>query len=215
MQKEKIHAITGVIHCVSGLRVGGSDGLLEIGATELTCIKNPTNSQPYIPGSSIKGKLRSEMECKKGINGPEPCGCGKESCLICRVFGPHKNTHYAFGPPRLIVRDAQPSAAIICEIKTENIINRKTGAAEHPRSMERVPAGTKFDFKLSIQEWDIDKTCSYPPTGGGETGGKALIEFIKDAMRLVQATGIGSGITRGSGEIKFESLKLNGADFTL
>lgn len=58
MRKTGYHEITGVIHCLSGLRVGGSDELLQIGGTDLTCIKHPVTLRPYIPGSSIKGRMR-------------------------------------------------------------------------------------------------------------------------------------------------------------
>ena len=66
MKKTGYHEITGVIHCLSGLRVGGSDELLQIGGTDLTCIKHPVTLKAYIPGSSIKGKMRSEQEQKLG-----------------------------------------------------------------------------------------------------------------------------------------------------
>jgi CRISPR-associated protein Csm3 len=220
MRKIAFHTISGMIRCVSGLRVGGSDELLQAGAADLSCIKNPVTLQPYIPGSSLKGRLRSEMEFKlekysldRDSKPTEPCGCGREDCLICRIFGAHKNTRYQYGPSRLIPRDAQPSAGqtIIYEIKTESANNRQTGAAHDPRKLERVPAGTTFDFKFSLQEWNIDAACSYDNKNGAE----AMTSFLIEAMRLVEATGIGSGIGRGSGEIRFEHLELNGVGFSL
>ena len=220
MKKIAFHTISGVIRCVSGLRVGGSDELLEAGAADLTCIKHPVTLQPFIPGSSLKGRLRSEMEFKLGKYGldrdhrpTEPCGCGQNDCLICRIFGPHKNTRHQLGPSRLISRDAQPSPnqVIAYENKTESANNRQTGANHDPRKMERVAAGTEFDFRLTIQEWDSDSICSY----NGNTAGLALVEFIKVAMRAVENTGIGSGVGRGSGEVQFKHLKLGGNDFTL
>ena len=66
MKKIEQKNIIGRIYLKSGLRVGGSDELLQIGATDLTCIKHPVTFEPYIPGSSIKGKLRSELEKKEG-----------------------------------------------------------------------------------------------------------------------------------------------------
>lgn len=214
MKKIAQHEITGTIVNVSGLRVGGSDDLLQIGGTDLTVIKHPVTFQPYIPGSSLKGKLRSELEKrlgKFGGNGNEPCGCGQEDCLVCRVFGPHKKSDYRYGPTRIIVRDCPVTGEFALEHKTENVINRRTGLAEHPRTIERAAAGAKWNMRLAIQEWDIDAQCRY----NQHTGGNALMEFVLDGLRAVVATGIGSGISRGHGEIKIEDLKVDGQPRTL
>ncbi len=192
--------ITGNILCVSGLRIGGSDDLLQIGGADLTCIRHPVTFQPYIPGTSIKGKMRSELEKKEGKfspDGREPCGCARDDCLICRVFGPHKKTKHSLGPTRIIVRDAKLiSGAEQIEMKSENVIIRNTGTAEHPRKVERVPAGAIFSIKIEVQIWDCDNK-------------NELIEFIKNGLREIQKTGLGSGISKGSGEIEFKEMKLD------
>ena len=213
MKKTEYKEITGVIHCLSGLRVGGSDELLQIGGTDLTCIKHPVTLKPYIPGSSIKGKMRSELEQRLGKFGGqynnEPCGCA--NCLVCRVFGPHKNTRHELGPTRIIVRDAQSTHGGETELKSENVIDRKTGTALHPRKVERVVAGSEFSLRIGIQVWDFDSAAKYEAT----TGGEALVEFVKDGLRALERTGLGSGISKGSGEIQFRDLKLRGTAFAL
>jgi CRISPR-associated protein Csm3 len=212
MRKTGYHEITGVIHCLSGLRVGGSDELLQIGGTDLTCIKHPVTLRPYIPGSSIKGKMRSELEYSLGrLNNNEPCGCAKADCLVCRVFGPHKKARHDLGPTRIVVRDAACTRGGETELKSENVIDRKTGTAMHPRKVERVVAGSEFTLRIGIQVWDLDAGCKHKD----KTGGEALIEFVKDGLRALQQTGIGSGISKGSGEIEFRDLKLDGTPFTL
>src|SRR5687767_7738686 len=93
----------GTIACETGLRIGGSNENIEIGGLENTIIRHPITDEPYIPGSSLKGKVRSLLEYRDGRrdsrNQPkgqagrddgEPCQCGR--CPICQVFGPHKNT---------------------------------------------------------------------------------------------------------------------------
>ncbi len=213
MRKTDYKEITGVIHCLSGLRIGGSDELLQIGGTDLTCIKHPVTLKPYIPGSSIKGKMRSELEQKLGRFGGqyhnEPCGCA--NCLVCRVFGPHKNTRHELGPTRIIVRDAQCTRGGETELKSENVIDRKTGTAVHPRKVERVVEGSEFSLRIGIQVWDLDANSTH----NGKTGGDALVEFVKDGLRALQQTGLGSGISKGSGEIEFRDLKLDRTPFTL
>ncbi len=215
MRKTGYHEITGVIHCLSGLRVGGSDELLQINGTDLTCIKHPVTLRPYIPGSSLKGKMRSEMEQKHGKFGGrdsnEPCGCARQECLVCRVFGPHKKAQHSLGPTRIVVRDAACTRGGETELKSENVIDRKTGTAMHPRKVERVVAGSEFSLRIGIQVWDLDAGCKY----NGQTGGDALVEFVKDGLRALQQTGLGSGISKGSGEIEFRDLKLDGTPFTL
>lgn len=215
MKKTGQQNITGYIYLKSGMRVGGSDDLLQIGATDLTCIKHPVTFEPYIPGSSFKGKLRSELEKKEGKFGGrdrnEPCTCALETCLVCRIFGPHKKPNHNLGPTRIIVRDAKLVTGGEIETKSENIIDRKTGTALHPRKVERVSEGSKFEFKVSVQVWDLDANCAY----NSKQGGEALVEFVKDGLREVQNTGIGGGISKGYGEIEFHNLKLDGEDFTL
>ena len=213
MKKVNYHEITGVIRCVSGLRIGGSDDLLQIGGTDLTCIKHPVTLKPYLPGSSLKGKMRSELESKLGNFGGreknEPCGCG--NCIVCRVFGTHKNTKHGLGPTRIIVRDAQLLEGGETELKAENVIDRKTGTAMHPRKIERVVAGSTFTLRIGIQEWDLDIEAVYNNMKGGDS----LVAFVVEGLKLVERTGLGSGVSKGSGEIKFEQLKVNGKDLTV
>lgn len=210
--------ITGYIYLKSGLRIGGSEEMLKAGATDLTVIKHPVTLDPYLPGSSFKGKLRSELEKKdgkfSGKKGNEPCDCGalQKDCLICRIFGTHKpKSENNLGPTRIIVRDAKLVRGGEIETKTENIIDRKDGKALHPRKVERVSEGSEFEFKISLQVWDLDANCAY----NGKQGGDALIEFVKDGMREVQNTGLGGGLSKGYGEIEFRELKLDGEGFTL
>jgi len=215
MKKLGQKQITGVIHLLSGTRVGGSDDMLQIGGTDLTCIKHPVTLEPYLPGSSLKGKMRSELEKKEGKFGGagqnEPCGCAREDCLICRVFGPHKKPDHKLAPSRIIIRDAPLIEGGRVEIKSENIIDRKTGTAQYPRKVERVAAGSKFLLKIAIQYWDIDDGCAYD----GKTGVEALVEFVRAGLRELQKTGIGAGTSRGYGEIEFLDLKLDGKPFSL
>jgi CRISPR-associated protein Csm3 len=207
----------GQIECVTGLHIGGSADQIDIGGVDLPIIKHPVTGEPYIPGSSLKGKMRSQLERKVGINDKgEPCGCGNQDCLICKVFGAHKNTRHNLGPTRILVRDAQLSneskvkytdmmkakGTSYIEKKVENVVNRKSGTAEHPRSQERVPSGAKFDFEIILQLYDTDD----------ET---AMVDFVKKGLEEVETTYLGGFGSRGSGQVKFTGLKLDGNSFTL
>ena len=213
MKRTSMHKIEATLTCVSGVRVGGTGDQLEIGGLDLTVIKDPVSLRPYLPGSSLKGRMRSELEHQLGRysnEGHEPCDCCDQTCPVCRVFGPHKfkpgrqgprRTHP--GPTRLLVRDAQledPTAPVNLEIKTESVNDRVTGQAGHPRPVERVAAGTKFRLRMALQVFDDDSKFAYGPA----TGKEALLAVVKEALGYVGCTGIGGGISRGSGEVKIE-----------
>jgi len=164
--------------------------------------------------------MRSEQEQKLGKFGgrdnSEPCGCAQTDCLVCRVFGPHKKARHDLGPTRIVVRDAACTRGGETELKSENVIDRKTGAALHPRKVERVAAGSEFSLRIGIQVWDLDEKISYEDRAKQKHQGEtALVEFVKDGLRALQQTGLGSGISKGSGEIEFRDLKLDGTPFTL
>jgi CRISPR-associated protein Csm3 len=218
MKLEKILILRGKVLCETGLHIGGSQEEIEIGSVDNPIIKHPITREPYIPGSSLKGKMRSQLEKKYGkvSNNGEPCGCGRKDCYVCRIFGAHKNTKHELGPTRILVRDANLSeksrqefmklaeekGISYIETKTENIIDRIRGMAQHPRTQERVPSGTMFDLEIALQVFDIDDE-------------KALIGFVKEGLIQVEDTYLGGYGSRGSGKVKFIDLTLDGEAFTL
>ncbi|MDP2953975.1 MAG: type III-A CRISPR-associated RAMP protein Csm3, partial [Chloroflexota bacterium] len=170
---------------------------------------------PYVPGSSLKGKLRSLLEWKQGKTDDrgDPCGCGRDDCMVCRVFGPHRNTRHGLGPSRIIVRDAALSAATkeaidaltkqgkdFSETKTETMINRRTGiAATHSlRMQERLPSGAKFDLEISLRIFDGDDE-------------KKMVDFVKEGLSMLEEDTLGGSGTRGYGWVKIENLKVTDA----
>jgi CRISPR-associated protein Csm3 len=210
MRRTAIHTVEGTLECLTALHIGGSQDDLQIGGTDLPVIRHPVTLSPYIPGSSLKGKMRSELEKQLGKfggrNGEEPCGCADTGCPVCRIFGPHKNTGSELGPTRLLVRDAHLTLGGEIEIKTENVINRKTGAAEHPRKQERVAAGSKFHVEFKLQVYDLDENFKYRDFAGD----KALLAVVQEALKSVEQTGLGAGTSRGSGKVRFLDLTLDG-----
>jgi len=199
--------IKGTITLLTGARIGGSDDVLQIGGTDLTCIKDPASGKPYIPGSSLKGRMRAELERTLGkAHGKEPCGCAGLDCPICRVFGPHKRANHELGPTRIKIWDARLlSDSFVLENKTESVNRRDTGAAEHPRTLERVAPGAKFELHVEFSVYDIDKDFKYSDPDNKEVTGKdALLEVINHALDLLEGAGIGAGTGKGYGQIKVE-----------
>ena len=188
-------------------------------------IRNPLTNEPYIPGSSLKGKMRSLMEWKLGkvldSNG-NSCRCGKPDCKICRVFGSANNgknpddESAKRGPTRIIVRDAflteewskkfREGKAIV-EEKSENSLNRITAVAT-PRPIERVVPSVEFDFEVLYRVIDTGDN--------GETDRKYFNEVVLDSLRILRDDYLGGGGTRGNGQIEFAELKdENGKEITL
>lgn len=217
MYQIEIKKITGKLIVKTGLHIGAGSDEVHIGGVDSPIIRNPINLEPYIPGSSIKGKMRSLMEWKLNKIDTnkigEPCSCGKSDCPICRVFGTANNSKQGEeeskkrGPTRIIVRDAVLSESAkkifysgkeLVEVKAENNINRITATAT-PRQLERVVPGVEFGFEISYRVLDTGD--------GGELDKKYFNDVVLESLRLLENDYLGGGGSRGNGQIEFKDLK--------
>ncbi len=204
------------IEAVTGLHIGGSSEGLEIGGVDNAVIRNQLTNRPYIPGSSLKGKMRSQTEKIKGLTQNTKIGKIKihacksmehyENCAVCPVFGVSAAEEKTLGQTRLVVRDAtlsEKSAEKLqkaktdmpyTEVKTEVAIDRVTSAAS-PRNLERVPAGTVFDGAELVftifEKKDFDR-----------------LEIVFDALQLVEDDYLGGSGSRGSGKVRFKIVNI-------
>jgi CRISPR-associated protein Csm3 len=159
----------------------------------------------------VRAELEKHLGRFGGRDSDRPCGCGETDCPVCRVFGAHMNPRSALGPSRIIVRDGRLRGNWHIENKTENVIDRRTGAAQHPRSNERVIEGTEFNMQIVLQVFDIDESFEYGNAGKQpRTGSDALQAVVSDSLRFVQMTGLGGGTSRGSGAMTFRDCTLDG-----
>jgi CRISPR-associated protein Csm3 len=202
--------LTGKIYCVTGLRVGSSTGSVEIGGNDNPVIRNPYNDEPYIPGSSIKGKVRSILEWALGKvrDDGKIHSCNEPNCLICNIFGisASDSVQADSNAPRIaraIFRDAFLTESTknwlkdrdiikYTEIKYENVINRCTAKAEHPRPVERIPAGSEFDFSLSFRMFNNNDEKYW--------------EVLLFGLKLLEKDALGGCGSRGYGRIEFKDL---------
>ncbi len=213
MKQIALKTLTGKIVVKTGLHIGAGNDKVEIGGMDNPIIRNPLTYEPYIPGSSIKGKMRSIMEWKLDKlkdTGGKPCSCGKADCPICRVFGSanmKSDEAKLRGPTRLIVRDAVltkewsekfKKGTTIVEEKSENSLNRITAEA-NPRPIERVVPGVEFDFEISYRVLDTDD--------GGKTDEEYFKSVVLESLKLLQNDYLGGGGSRGNGQIEFKDLK--------
>ncbi len=207
--------IEGTIEAITGLHIGGANVGMSIGGADNTVVRNPITNEPYIPGSSLKGKMRSLIEKLEGkftdvkmSNVRKAAYIDDPEHIICKIFGtmPEKMDKNNGKPTsRLIVRDceldnadelanAKETDMPYTEVKTEVVIDRITSAAV-PRQIERVPAGAKFNLRLLLNIYSGDEE-------------EALLKKVLEALTLVQNDYLGGSGTRGSGEVKITVDKL-------
>lgn len=208
---EKVR-ISGKIKAETGLHIGGSKTALDIGGIDLNVIKT-SEGVPFIPGSSLKGKLRSILAREHGSvaisrnkDVKDDESTDEDISVIKEIFGTAGDKKGG-SPSRLIVRDAvldklffndpEINEGIFSELemdytesKWENTIVRKTGTAINPRPVERVPAGAKFDFEIVYNVFDDNKK---------ETHLKEIIT----ALRILEDDYLGGQGSRGYGKISF------------
>ena len=207
------------IYVKTGLRIGGSGANFSIGSVDQPVIRNLLNNQPYIPGSSLRGKMRSLTEkylpntqlFKSGLGSMHTIDARTpdgeiiyENSPILNVYGV---TALKFNlPTRLIVRDVMLDAdsvrrletartdAAFTEIKTEAVIDRITSAAT-PRQLERVPAGVTFGPAQMVFSAYIPKDVEY-------------FSIVLSGLQLVEDDYLGGAGARGSGQVEFRDISI-------
>jgi CRISPR-associated protein Csm3 len=213
-----ISIIQASLRLLTGLHIGAGGEEMHIGGVDNPVIRHPLTQEPYIPGSSLKGKIRSLLEWRSGAVQQKPLSWkekDKQGVLpILKLFGIGGGDQLSdaeavlLGPTRLsfwdcplqegwaqrMRRDYLP----LTEVKSENIINRVTSVAESPRQTERVPADAVFDFRLSFKRLDGD---------GGD-----LLEHVLAGLKLLELDSLGGSGSRGYGKVRFEKLTIDDQD---
>jgi CRISPR-associated protein Csm3 len=205
MKLKEYIEVQGMIVLKEGLRVGGTKEAVGIGETDNPIIRHPITRKPYIPGSSIKGKVRSLLEQKYSENSQRtgrPCDCG--SCFICSLFG-CGTASKGNEPSRLIFRDANLTSesekeleealpGSFVEVKTEIAMDRNKGRTftGSLRQQERIPAGAKFDFSFTFRLFEEDNAKR-----------KEYFGKLSEAFEMMEKDYLGGGGTRGYGQVEF------------
>lgn len=191
--------ITGTIEVVTGLHIGGSTVFSAIGAVDAPVVKDVLSGAPMIPGSSLKGKMRSLL-AKKYNNHVAKKPDEDATCLV-NLFGSADKNYVKQG--RILFSDMvmnnweelkRLGLTSRTEVKFENTINRVTAVA-NPRQIERVVRGAKFPLSL-IYEWDKDADM------------KKDFQIIADGLKLLEYDYLGGSGSRGYGKVRFSDLAL-------
>ena len=228
MKNVKLYArviIQGEIETKTGLHIGGSPGALAIGNVDMPVIRNERNNQPYIPGSSLKGKMRSQ--CEKWTGAPQNTtihkgkedGTGSVSLHTAKSAAEYEEfwVNPLFGvtgdagewvnaPNRLIVRDVPleaKSAGELLSVRTDMPYTEvkweaaidRVTSAATPRQIERVPAGAIFGPMELVFSMYAREDLQ-------------LLGHLLTAMQLVEDDYLGGQGSRGSGKIAFRNLRV-------
>jgi CRISPR-associated protein Csm3 len=201
--------ISGELEVLTGLHIGGSSTSMNIGEVDLSVIKSPQDGMPIVPGSSLKGKLRSLLAKLEGSN-----SVATDSDDIKNIFGyPEKRDENGrvIGTyiTHLIIRDGfLKNHNDVCkwekegeftEIKWENTINRANGSA-NPRQLERVPKGAKFSVEMILDVYEGEE---------GKDGKESkYLPLIEKAIKLLNNDYLGGSGSRGYGKVFLKTTKV-------
>jgi CRISPR-associated protein Csm3 len=208
---EKRLIVSGVIEAITPLHIGSGKPEIEIGEVDLPVLTDP-DGRPYIPGSSLKGRVRIEAERiarQKGLSVCKPpevrymCGSLKENpddfCICCRIFGTAGKVSVA---SKVKFRDAYPLSKVETLLERAGIaIDRDKGTvAAGPYTIQAVPAGVHFGLEIVCENMSEDE-----------------LRLLKAALKSVEDSALGGSSTRGFGKvkIKIDAVKERTAGFYL
>lgn len=190
--------ITGTIEIITGIHIGGSSAFAAIGAVDSPVVKDARTNLPIIPGSSLKGKMRTLLA--KQYNEIKVTDPSEDNECIIRLFGSAKKKNGVIPKGRLLFSDMIISnqeelyaggVAGLTEIKFENSINRLTAVA-NPRQIERVIRGSKFELNIIYEVNDDHVEDDF--------------KVIKNGLKLLEYDYLGGSGSRGYGKVRFEDL---------
>lgn len=204
--------ISGTIEALTPLHIGSGKGEVEISEADLPVLTTP-DGQPYIPGSSLKGRVRAEAERIARQNGAYVCKppdvrnmCGTlrrnidDFCICCRMFGTAGDVSLA---SKIKFRDAYPISKVETLLERTGIaIDREKGVVVIGAlyTIQGVPAGTKFTLEIVAENVSDEE-----------------LKLLKAALKSVEDSALGGASTRGFGKIKIsiESVKIRTAGYYL
>lgn len=220
--------LEGEIICETGLHIGAGKGSLEIGGADNPVVKDAFGL-PYIPGSSLRGRLRSLLEQTSGLAVPSELVYlskrkGQEVRIhqsdrpddeVCVLFGRNpgrleKVTGEALEaatatPARLTVYDAPLLVDSITPQMRENLDDELT-EVKSENAVDRITSQANPRTLERVPSGArfsfrlvLDVLCNED---------RPLLARVAEGMRLIEDDALGGGGSRGSGRVKFGALKL-------
>lgn len=182
----------------TGMHIGGSSAFSAIGAVDSPVVRDPYTGLPIVPGSSLKGKLRTLLVrslCQDIENMPD---LSADDARILRLFGsaePVRRSRLQFADAFLTNAEALSSKGVrVTEVKTENTISRANAQAT-PRQIERVIAGAAFGVSIVYDVTDPAQV-------------EEDLALLAKGMKLLQWDYLGGHGSRGSGRVSLKNFAL-------
>ncbi len=192
--------LTGTIEVITGLAIGGNKSGIDIGALDNPVIKykKDNNYYPYIPGSSLKGKIRSLLAKVAGFENEtqDKAAMEKEGDFkhLATLFGygaGKKDKLSGAGLLKFNDSFLKEEKLEVTEEKMENSIDRISGKA-NPRPLERVLPHTLFEVNLILDVYDEEEALEH-------------LKLLDLGIQLLNQDYLGGGGTRGNGRVKMET----------
>ena len=220
--------LEGELHCETGLHIGAGKGSLEIGGSDNPVVKDAAG-RPYIPGSSLRGKIRSLLEQFSGVAVPS------EMVYISRRKGQEVRIHQSDKPDDdiclLFGRNAGRMERVTGEpLDSHNASPARLAVFDAPLEIDSItpPMRENLDDELTEvkSENAIDRITSQANPRTLErvpAGARFRVRFIMDVLcdedaplfhqlvqglRLLEDDALGGGGSRGSGRVRLSNLKL-------
>jgi CRISPR-associated protein Csm3 len=230
--------IEGTITAKSGLHIGGSSVGMSIGGADATVVRNPLTNEPYIPGSSLKGKMRSLLEKLEGKFGPsigehiqkgpltefvkEGNGLSKDDAdrinLIVKIFGtmPEKikdeeGQRLDEVPSRLIVRDCELEKASAERLLASKDTDMPYTEVKTEVVIDRITSAATPRQLERVPAGAVFNMRMILNVHNGDDE-KAMLNKIFEGLALVQNDYLGGKGTRGSGEVEINVKQLKYKD---
>jgi CRISPR-associated protein Csm3 len=220
--------LEGEITCHTGLHIGAGKGSLEIGGADNPVVKDAFGI-PYIPGSSLRGRLRSLLEQALGLAVPNELVFlskrrGQEVRIhqsdrpddeICILFGRNSgrmervageaSESLSATPARLTIYDAPLVVDSITAQMRENLDDELT-EVKSENAVDRITSQANPRTLERVPagarfrfRMVLDVLCAED---------KPLVARVAEGLRLLEDDALGGGGSRGSGRVSFGSLSL-------
>lgn len=186
------------LEVVTGMHIGGSSAFSAIGAVDSPVIRDALTGRPIVPGSSLKGKLRTLLARSFAGDIQKMPEFKDDHPTVLRMFGSTSaRSRLQFADA--FVRNAEIMKAVgLTEVKSENVIKRLTSEAM-PRQIERVNPGTIFAETIVYDVCDQEEMLED-------------LMLLAKAMKLLQMDYLGGHGSRGSGRVSLKNFRIQDFD---
>jgi CRISPR-associated protein Csm3 len=220
--------LSGELHCETGLHIGAGKGSLEIGGADNPVVKDAFGL-PYIPGSSLRGKIRSLLENAMGLTAPSELVYlskrrGQEVRIhqsdrpddeICLLFGRSPGRMERMEGEAIEARSASPARLTIYDAP----LDQESITAQMRENLDDEITEVKSENAIDrITSQANPRTLERVPAGARFKirmvmdilceEDKALAPRVIEGLRLLEDDALGGGGSRGSGRVRFSNLKL-------